>query len=100
GWAYRMTGRYAEAIVVLKEVISRSPNFLSAYLHLAASYLQQWVSQQNPDARGLARALATTQRALALNGASPPGHLLLGNIYLWQKQYEPALAEMQRAIAL
>jgi adenylate cyclase len=100
GWAYRMTGRYDEAIVALKETISRSPNFLGAHLHLAASYLQQWVSQQNPDAQGLEQALATTQRALALNEASPPGHVLLGNIYLWQKQYEPALAEMERAVTL
>ena len=33
GWAYRLTGRYAEAIATLKEALSRSPNFLAAHLH-------------------------------------------------------------------
>ena len=38
GWAYRLTGRYAEAIATLKEVISRNPNFIAAHLNLAGSY--------------------------------------------------------------
>jgi adenylate cyclase len=100
GWAYRMTGRYAEAVAALKEAINRSPNFLGAYLNLTASYLQQWGWQQSPDSQTLEQALAAAQRVLALNDASPPGHVLLGYIYLCQKQYEPALAEMERAIAL
>ena len=28
------------------------------------------------------------------------GHVVLGYVYLWQKQYEQAIAEMERAIAL
>ncbi len=32
GSAYRLTGRYAEAIATLKEVISRNPNFIPAHL--------------------------------------------------------------------
>ena len=28
------------------------------------------------------------------------GHRTLGTVYLWQKQYEQAIAEMERAIAL
>src|SRR6266849_9028818 len=47
GRAYRMTGRYAEAVAALKEVISRSPNLLTAHLFLAASYVQQWAFQQS-----------------------------------------------------
>jgi adenylate cyclase len=95
-----MTGRYAEAVAALKEATSRSPNFLGAHLQLAVSYLQQWISQQSPDSQGLAQALAAAQRGLVLNDASPPGHVLLGIVYLFQKQYELALAEMERAIVL
>ena len=54
GWAYRLTGRYAEAIATQKEAISRSPNFFPAHLDLALSYLWQWVSQQSADAQTLA----------------------------------------------
>lgn len=99
GAAFRMTGRYAEAITALKEAVNRSPNEL-AHLGLAASYLFQWISQQSTEAQTLAQALAAAQQVLALNNASAAGHALLGYVYLWQKQYESALAEMERAIAL
>src|SRR5262245_51765341 len=100
GWAYYMTGQYAEALATLKELISRSSNFLFAYSLLAASYVFQWVSQQSPDAQTLAQALEATQRSLALNNSFPLGHVFLGTVYLWQQQYEPATAEMEQAITL
>ena len=36
----------------------------------------------------------------ALNDSFPLGHMILGYVYLWQKQYEQAIAEMERAVAL
>jgi adenylate cyclase len=100
GWAYRVTGQYAEAVATLKEALSRSPNQLGSHLLLASSYLRQWDSQQSPDTQTLAQALATAERAIVLNDASPEGHAILGHVYLWQKQYDQALAEMERAVAL
>ncbi len=100
GWAYRVTGQYAEAVATLKEALSRSPNQLGSHYLLASSYLRQWDSQQSPDTQTLAQALATAERAIVLNDASPEGHAILGHVYLWQKQYEQALAEMKRAVAL
>ena len=47
-----------------------------------------------------AQALAAAQRVIALNDSLPWGHVILGYVYLWQKQYEQALAEMERATAL
>src|SRR5262245_14555956 len=87
GWAYRMTGRYAEAINTLKEAVRQNPNHLGAHLQLAFSYLGLWGFQQSPDPQNLAQALAAAQRALALNDSIPGGHLALGYVYLWQKQY-------------
>ncbi|MBI3796631.1 MAG: tetratricopeptide repeat protein [Deltaproteobacteria bacterium] len=100
GWAYRLTGRYAEAIATLKELLGRSPNFMTAYLNLALSYLRQWVSQQSPAAQTLEPAVAAGQRALALNDSLHLTHIVLGWIYLYQQQYDQALAEMERAVAL
>jgi adenylate cyclase len=37
---------------------------------------------------------------LALNNALSQGHAVLGSVYLWQKQYEQAIAEIERVIAL
>jgi adenylate cyclase len=100
GWAYRSTGRYAEAIAALKEVISQSPKFLAAHTHLAVSYLWQWLSQQSPAAQTLEPAVATAQQALAFNDSLHWNHIVLGYIYLCQQQYDRALAEMERAVAL
>ncbi len=101
GWAYSFTGRYTEAVATLQEFISRSPNHLPAHLGLAFSYVQQWASQQSADSQTLALALATVQQALTFNDAwNPISHGYLGTIYLWQKQYEQATAELERAIAL
>jgi TolB-like protein/Flp pilus assembly protein TadD len=100
GIAYRLTGRYAEAIARLKETISRSPNLLPAHVNLAVSYWWQWVAQQSPAAQTLEPAVAAVQRAVALNDSYHRSHIVLGSIYLYQQQYEQALAEMERAVAL
>jgi adenylate cyclase len=100
GWAYCLAGRSAEAVATLKEVINRSPNFLPAHENLVLSYVQQWAAQQSTDAQTLAQALTAAQRITALNDAYSRGHMLLGTVYLWLKQYEPAIAEMERAVAL
>jgi adenylate cyclase len=99
-FAYRFAGRYAEAIATLKELISRNPNIISAHVTISSTYLLQWLSQQSPDAQTLELALATVQRALALNDSYHWCHMQLGYIYLYQQQYEQALAEMERAVAL
>ena len=100
GWAYRLTGRYAEAIATLKEAISRSPNFLPAHLHLAVSYLCSGSRNRVRMPRRWSR------RWRRRNGPWPSmtpvhwNHIVLGYIYLCQQQYEQALAEMERAVAL
>jgi tetratricopeptide (TPR) repeat protein len=75
GFAYRFTGRYAEAIAALQECVSRSPNHLVAHLTLALSYLWQWVAQQNPAGQTLEPAVAAGQRALALHESYPWSHI-------------------------
>ncbi len=82
GFAYSLTGRYAEAIATLKETISQSPNLLPAHRHLAVSYVWQWACQQSADSQTLEQALAAAQRGIALNDSLPLGHVRLGIVYL------------------
>jgi adenylate cyclase len=100
GWAYYSTGRHAEAVTTLKEVLNRNPNYLAASLFLVATYIDQWLTQQNPDALVLESALAAVQDALARDDTNPLNHRILGVVYLCQKQYEQAIVEVERAIAL
>jgi adenylate cyclase len=100
GYAYCLTGRYAEAIVTLKETSSRHPNLIPAHVVLAYSYLWQWVAQQSLAAQMLEPAVAAAQRALALSDSLHWTHWILGSISLYQQQYEQARAEMERAVAI
>jgi adenylate cyclase len=100
GFAYRMTGRYAEAIVALKEVISRNPDFIPAHLNLAVGYWLQWLAQQSPPGQTLEPAVAAVQRALALDDSLHWNYIVSGHLSLYQQHYEQALVEAERAIAL
>src|SRR5690606_37977444 len=68
--------------------------------NLAASYVEQWAFQQSVDAQTLAQGLTAAQRLVALDDSFPWGHRISGYVYLWQKQYEQALAEMELAVVL
>ena len=61
GTAYRRIGNYTEAIAVQKEALSRAPNWPTTYLDLAASYLFQWLDQQNRASQTLEPAMAAVQ---------------------------------------
>jgi tetratricopeptide (TPR) repeat protein len=100
GWAYRAAGRYTEAITTLQEFLGRKPDAMAAHLDLALSYLLQWLAQQSPADQTLEPAMAAVQRALSFNDSWHPNHIVLGYIYLYQQQYDQALAEMKRAVAL
>ncbi len=100
GRAYNSSGRYAEAIATLQEAIDRNPNHLLAQGALVHAYLMQWLSQQSPAAQTLEPAIAAGQRAVALNDSWYFSHITLGYLFLYQRQYEQALAEMERAVAL
>src|SRR5262245_41077079 len=99
-FAHRFAGRYAKAIATLQELISRNPNMLIAHVALAHSYWLQWLSQQSPPAQTLEPAMTAIQRALTLSDSLYLNHLMLGLLYLYQQQYEQALDEMERSVAL
>jgi TolB-like protein/tetratricopeptide (TPR) repeat protein len=100
GMANLLTGRYTEAIATMQEDIRRNPNNLLAYIPLVWGYLWRWEDQLTGDTQTLAQALAAAQRFVALDDSYSLGHLVLGTVYLWQKQDEQALGELERAVVL
>ena len=99
GKAYLQLARYSEAITTLKEATRRSPTSANVHDQLALSYVFQWLSQESPAAQTLQPALTAAQRALDLND-SYVSRVVLGDVYLYQQQYDQSLAEMQRAVAV
>jgi len=52
------------------------------------------------DSRSLERAFELAQRAIALDDSLPEAHAILAEVYLWRKQHEQAVAELEKTIAL
>jgi tetratricopeptide (TPR) repeat protein len=106
---HSLTGRQQSAVMIFLHtrygIISHLVSLTltmptGAYLNLAVSYWWLWVSQQSPAGQTLEPAVAAIQRALALNDSFHWNHLTLGYIHLSQQQYEQALVEMERGVAL
>jgi adenylate cyclase len=76
------------------------PQYATAYADLGWTYLVEWALQWSQDPQTLERAFALAQKAITLDEALPQAHMILGVIYLWQKQHAQAIAEGKRAIAL
>jgi adenylate cyclase len=91
----------AKAISMYAKAIELDPGYAKAYSYLAWAYLNEWqMGWSDSGARSLERAFELAQKALALDPADPAAHEALGEIYLWQQQFGPAIAETERAVAL
>jgi tetratricopeptide (TPR) repeat protein len=67
---------------------------------LSLTFWLEWSFGWSRDSQTLDRAFELAQKALLLNDSLPEGHRILGNLYLWKKQHELAVAELEKSIAL
>lgn len=96
----RRTDNFA-ARKMFQQAIARDANYAAAYAGLGRTYheavLYGWTeSPQN----ALKRANDLARKAIALDADSVAGHALLASVYLIRRQYDQALIESERAIAL
>ena len=85
---------------MFEKAIELDPKYAHAYADLGSSYLLDWTSQWTHDPHTLDRALQLEQQAIALDDSLPFAHMILGETYVFKKQYDQATAEAERAIAL
>jgi TolB-like protein/class 3 adenylate cyclase len=90
----------AQARQMLEKAIALDPQYADAYVLLGTTYLLEWLWRWSADTQNLERALALAQQALALNDSLPGAHSLLSQVYAQRRQYDQAIAEGDRAIAL
>jgi tetratricopeptide (TPR) repeat protein len=100
GMAYRLLGRYEEAIAAHQQTILRNPKYQLSYVLLVINYAEAWLSQQRQDPQTPAQALEAAQRTVALNASSSVAHVALGLAALLNKHYIQAEAEVERILAL
>jgi adenylate cyclase len=97
-WSFTKDGN-AKARQMFEKAIELDAKYADAYPWLGQNYFIGsffW----SPDPNALDRASQLAQQSIALDDSRPFTHSMLGNIYLFKRQYAEALTEAQRAIAL
>jgi Predicted integral membrane protein len=92
---------YARAEEFYRQAIARDPKFAQAYAALAyCSLSSHWFLSRRTPAQ-LAEAKSLIDRALELAPNSPEAHVSLAIFHYWgHRQYDAALAELQRTLNL
>jgi adenylate cyclase len=86
---------------LFKEAIALDPEYADAYAHLGFTHANEaWFGYSKSRRESRERALELAQKAIALDENNKVGRGLLSYIYRQRRQYEKALAEMERLIDL
>jgi adenylate cyclase len=91
----------AEARTLHRRAIEIDPGFAPPHAGLALAALAEYASGWAPDpARALDEAERWARRAVELDAQEPVSHMALGNVHLWRRDLDGALAEFARMLAL
>jgi adenylate cyclase len=91
----------SQARAMYRQAIEFDLNFAAPHAGLAFAAIADYASGWAPDpAQALIEAERWARRALELNDQEPVSHMALGNVLLWRREHEAALAEFGRMIAL
>jgi TolB-like protein/DNA-binding winged helix-turn-helix (wHTH) protein len=79
-----------------ESAVALDSQYAEAYAQIGGTYLADWFFEPSRNqGQSLERALAMSQRAIALNDMLPLPHAILGSVSVWKRQYEQALAAAQ-----
>jgi len=91
----------ARARQLYQKALELDPEFAFMYASIGTTHLADWRRRWSKDRAGsLKRAEELAQKALAKDDSIPEAHALLSWIYLSKKQYEKALAAIERSVTL
>ncbi len=90
----------AQAREMFERAVELDPSFAGAYAILSHTHFRDWRNQWSEDTQALERAFEAAKKAVALDDSLPLAHTYLAWVYVFRKQYEEAIAEGKRAIAL
>ena len=90
----------AEARKMFARAVELDPEYAMAYSAMGWTHLQAWQLQWSRDPETLQRAFELAQKAIVRDDSLAGPHDLLGQVYLWKKDHERAIAQAERAVAL
>jgi adenylate cyclase len=92
---------FVQARAMYRRAIEIDPNFAAPHAGFALAAISDYASDWALDpTQALDEAERWARRAVELNDQEPLSHMALGNVLLWRRDHEGALAEFRRMIAL
>ncbi|OEU62408.1 MAG: hypothetical protein BBJ57_03635 [Desulfobacterales bacterium PC51MH44] len=86
---------------MFQEAIALDPVYPKPYAFLATTHvLDMWLGSSQSPRESLAKAFQLAKKAIALDDAYATAHGLLGNLYMYARQYDKAIVECERGVAL
>jgi tetratricopeptide (TPR) repeat protein len=89
-----------QARQMLERAVDSDPEFAAAYAYLGLTHWADWAFGWSQEPQLLERVFELAKKALDLDDQQVESHTLLGEYYLWKKQFEQAIGEMNKAIAI
>ena len=98
---FRLTSEAnAEARTNFKSAVELDPRYARAYAYLAWTHLNDWRLGWSTSPESLKQAFVYANQAVSLDKSVSDAHAAVGEVYLWRRQYDAAIAEVARAIEL
>ena len=91
---------HAQALKMFEKAIELDPEYALAYSWLGLTHLHRWTHGWNRDPKLRDLAFDLAQKALDLDDSLSEPHRIMGDIYLYKKQHEKAIAERKRSVSL
>lgn len=85
---------------IFTQAAQLDPDYTAAYAGMVWTRLMAWIYGWSDDPKLLDDALDLGKKAVNLDESSPQGHVILGNVYLWKKRHDEAIAEFEKAVSL
>ena len=85
---------------MFKRALELDPNYAGAYASMGSTHWFDWIFQWRKGPESLMRSFELAQKALALDDSLAMAHRNMGQVLIWQKRNEDAIAAVERAIGL
>jgi adenylate cyclase len=86
---------------LLQEAIALDPEYPKPYAFLSTTHmLDMWLGSSKSPRESLAQAIELAEKAIALDDSYANAHGVLGNLYIFTRQYDKGIAECERGVAL
>jgi adenylate cyclase len=97
-WAQTKEGN-ARAKAFFERAKNLDPRFAPPYAFLGFAHMMDYINGWESPKHSLERAHESAKRGVELENDYPWSRVALGNVYLWKRQHDRAIAEYETAIA-